>query len=189
MAAETREMAWRSVIEAASFRPADIVGFFLQTTAAEPGDRDAAIGLPDEPRQVFKRLRRIMGRRCSPIPHYRRVMNLDTPEKTNLMCHFLKEAGQEGNLYLATTELRHFFELLIVDREHGFFLFHAPDRLGSIDAVLRISDHEVVRRMDEIYDAIWKDRETTTVKSGALDEEEVERLCNGYSGNVLPDTP
>jgi len=124
--------------------------------------------------------RRITGDGCKPVYSYRRVMNVDSRDKAELVCDIISKAGKSNNFYLRKTELILFFEILIVDGQDAFFLLHEPGSTGTINAVLRISKPEMVAKVKEIYEAIWSNKATEIIKEGVLTDKEQENIINEY---------
>jgi len=126
--------------------------------------------------------RRISGEGCKPILTYRRVMNIDTCDKADMVCTLLNKFSTNKNFFLRKTDIISYFELLIIDVSHAFIMFHEPGSTGTINGTLRISKPDVVYRFKEIYEAIWNHHKTEIIKEkSVLLDEEKNRLVSLYS--------
>lgn len=127
--------------------------------------------------------RRISGDGCKPILTYRRVMNIDSCDKAELVCTLIEKFGSNKNFFLRKTDLIFFFELLIIDGVHAFIMFHEPESTGTINSVLRVSKPEIVSKFKEIYEAIWNHSKTEIIKEKSdLTDEECNKIISVYSG-------
>lgn len=133
--------------------------------------------------------RRVLGEGCKPILTYRRVMNVDTCDKATMVCTLIEKFASNKNFFLRKSDLIFFFELLLIDGEHTFIMFHEPGSTGTINGALRISKPEIVSKFKEIYEAIWNNPKTEIIKEkSVLHDEEKKKIVSSYSelANKLP---
>jgi hypothetical protein len=133
--------------------------------------------------------RRISGEGCKLILTYRRVMNIDSCDKAEMICTLIEKFGSNKNFFLRKTDLVFFFELLIIDGTHVFIMFHEPGSTGTINGALRVSKPEIVPRFKEIYEAIWNHSKTEIIKEkSVLRDEERNKIISIYS-NIASNLP
>jgi len=124
----------------------------------------------------------ILGENCKRVNIYRRVMNVDTSDKAQMVSDLIKTAGKSTNFSLRKTRLVFFFEILIVDGKYGFIMFHDPGATSIIDSALFIGEREIVTKLKDIYDGIWDDENTEIIKEKPiLSQDEIDKIVEEYS--------
>lgn len=134
-------------------------------------------------------VRRIKGQNCRPINNYRRIMSVTTSDKAELMCKLITEHAGDRGFALRTTDTELDFELVIVDHEVAFMLFHDPESASSvINGALQVFDRAAVERLRGLFNAEWS--RGVVVKDGPmLTEAKRDQLVKHYEEQavLLPD--
>lgn len=134
-------------------------------------------------------VRRIKGQNCKPINNYRRIMSVTTVDKAELVCRLLTEHSNDRGFALRTTDTELDFELVIVDHEVAFMLFHDPESASSvINGALQFFDRSAVERLRGLFNAEWSRSEV--IKDGpVLPESKRDQLVARFEAHMatLPD--
>jgi hypothetical protein len=134
-------------------------------------------------------IRRIKGQNCKPINNYRRIMSVTTSDKAELMSKLISDHAQDRPFALRTTETELNFEIVLMDHDVAFLLFHDPESASSvINGALQIMDRAAVERIRGLFNAEW--HRAQVVKDGPLltDERRESLLAHfGELARTLPD--
>lgn len=125
-------------------------------------------------------MRRIIGNGCKAIYSYRRLMSVDSKEKALFISELIKNAGKTNNLYIKKAKVSFPFDLLIIDSNVAFLLFHESGSTGTIEAGLEINNLQMVNRLKEIYESAWRNNANCSIKRGILSDEEIEKIISLY---------
>lgn len=132
--------------------------------------------------------RRIRGINSPAIKNYRRLISVTTADKAEFVSEMLESYWDSRNFTLRSVDGEFHFEMLIVDHNVAFLMFHDPGASNSvINSALETRDKDVVLRFRAIYDAIWA--EATAIKDEPrLSDAKRQRLLAEYQ-SLVDDLP